>query len=301
MRTPQQSKAWCFTSYETEEPPYDPDTMSYLIAGRETCPDTGNKHWQCYLELKKKQRLNYFKKHDYYKHVHLEARKGTALEASDYCKKEDPYPITHGTISKPSASGARSDIEEAVQALNAGMTLTQLMIEPDYMQVVARHMQYFRSVWNTILSTRTMTELRSIYSTAVFRPWQEELLKYLSDPVHPRQVLWYYDEVGNTGKSWMASYLSSTDGAFIVTNGKLADIAHAYNYEKTVIIDLSRTQADKIDHIYSLMEAFKNGRIFSPKYESTSKTFNPCHVVVFANFIPDHSKLSQDRWLVKTL
>ena len=42
-------------------------------------------------------------------------------------------------------AGARNDIADAVQALNNGMTLTQLMIEPDYMQVVARHMQYFRS------------------------------------------------------------------------------------------------------------------------------------------------------------
>jgi len=38
-------------------------------------------------------------------------------------------------------------------------------------------------------------------------------------------------------------------------------------------MDLSRTQADKIDHIYSLVESFKNGRIFSPKYEGISKTF----------------------------
>jgi hypothetical protein len=88
---------------------------------------------------------------------------------------------------------------------------------------------------------------------------------------------------------------------FIVTNGKIADIAHAYNNEKIVIFDLSLTQVDKIDHIYSLMESFKNGRIFSPKYESVVKTFAPCHVVVFANFIPDHKKLRKDRWLVKTL
>ncbi len=81
-----QTKGWCFTSYETEEPPYL-DSMTYLIAGRETCPDTGNKHWQGYLELKTKQRLSYFKGHDYYKQVHLEARKGTALEASDYCQR----------------------------------------------------------------------------------------------------------------------------------------------------------------------------------------------------------------------
>jgi len=274
--------------------------MTYLIAGRETCPDTGNNHWQCYTELKTKQRLSFWKKEPYYKDIHFEPRKGTALEASDYCKKEDPNPIIHGNISnlKP---GERNDIADAVAALQGGKTLNDLMMDPEHMQAVARHMQYFRSAWNTILSTKTMKELRDIYSTAVFRPWQEELLSYLSAPVHPRQVLWYVDETGNQGKSWMASYLSATAGAFVITNGKIADIAHAYNNETTVIIDLSRTQVDKIDHIYALMEAFKNGRIFSPKYESVVKTFSPCHVVVFSNFIPDHSKLSQDRWLVKTL
>ena len=35
-----QTKYWFFTSSETEEPPYDSSSMTYLIAGRETCPDT---------------------------------------------------------------------------------------------------------------------------------------------------------------------------------------------------------------------------------------------------------------------
>ena len=48
--------------------------------------------------------------------------------------------------------------------------------------------------------------------------WQEELINYLNAPVHPRQVLWYVDEAGNQGKSWMASYLSSTKNAFVVIN-----------------------------------------------------------------------------------
>ena len=109
------------------------------------------------------------------------------------------------------------------------MTLTQLMIEPDLMQVVVRHIQYFRFVWNMILSARTMEDLRQLYSNAVFRPWQEELITYLKDPVHPHQVLWYVDETVNQGKSWMTSYLSSTVGAFVVTNGKIQHIAHAYN------------------------------------------------------------------------
>ena len=93
----------------------------------------------------------------------------------------------------------------------------------------------------------------------------------------------------------MTSYLSSTDGTFVITNDKIVDIAHTYNNEKTIIFDLSRTQVDKIDHIYTLMDSFKNGLIFSPKYESVVKTFAPCHVVSFSNFIPDHNKVSQDR------
>jgi hypothetical protein len=35
-----QTKYWFFTSSKTEEPPYDSSSMTYLIAGRETCPDT---------------------------------------------------------------------------------------------------------------------------------------------------------------------------------------------------------------------------------------------------------------------
>ncbi len=113
--------------------------------------------------------MSYFKNHDYYKHVHLEGHKGTTLEASDYCKKEDPNPIIHGNISK--GAGARTDIHEAVYAMQNGKTLNELMFDPDHMQVVARNMQYFRSVWNTILSTQTMEQFRLNYSSAVFRPW----------------------------------------------------------------------------------------------------------------------------------
>jgi hypothetical protein len=49
-------------------------------------------------------------------------------------------------------------------------------------------------------------------------------------------------------------------------NGKIADIAHANSIEPIVIFDLTRTQADTVmDHVYALIDSFKNGRIFSPK------------------------------------
>jgi len=78
--------------------------------------------------------------------------------------------------------------------------------------------------------------------------------------VHARCFYWYVDEVGNTGKSYMASYLRVHHNAIVFTNGKLADIACSYNMQPIVIFDLSRTLVDKIDHIYSCIEHFKNGR-----------------------------------------
>jgi hypothetical protein len=48
MRQNAQIKYYAFTSFETEDPPYDPNIMSYLIAGREICPNEGTPHWQCY-------------------------------------------------------------------------------------------------------------------------------------------------------------------------------------------------------------------------------------------------------------
>jgi hypothetical protein len=80
------------------------------------------------------------------------------------CPQRHQLPVAHNDIN------CLNDINDAVEALKGGKTLTELTLDPDFMQVVVRHMQYFRSAWNTILSTRTMEVLRATYSIAVFRP-----------------------------------------------------------------------------------------------------------------------------------
>jgi len=48
---------------------------------------------------------------------------------------------------------------------------------------------------------------------------------------------------------------------------------------------------------YSFLESVKDGMIFSPKYDSTTKFMEQkCHVVVMCNELPDISKLSRDRY-----
>jgi len=39
----------------------------------------------------------------------------------------------------------------------------------------------------------------------------------------------------------------------------MANISHAYAMEPIVIFDLSRTQADKIDHVYCIWPRFRSG------------------------------------------
>lgn len=114
-----------------------------------------------------------------------------------------------------------------------------------------------------------------------------------------RQVTWYWEPVGNAGKSFLADWLEIKRDAFVVTGGKFADIAYAFNYQEYIVFDFARDQQDRFP--YQLLEDFKNRRIFSTKYASMMKRAVSCKLIVFANFEPERAKLSQDRWDIHRL
>lgn len=128
--------------------------------------------------------------------------------------------------------------------------------------------------------------------------WQRELVDYLRGVPDPRKVVWYVDYVGNSGKSYFCTHYMD-NSSYYVTGGKASDIFYGYNYEKVVFFDLARMKQEIVQ--YDVMENFKNGQFYSTKYESKTVKFNVPHVVVFANFDPDRSKLSEDRWDVRVI
>lgn len=135
------------------------------------------------------------------------------------------------------------------------------------------------------------------------RHWQKLCYKELISQ-NDRQVLWIFDEDGGKGKTVLSNYLIDCHNAFLCNGGKMSDISYAYNNEKYVVFDLPRSSCidgEKDFTPYRAMECFKDGRIFSPKYESCLKRFEPAKVVIFANFLPDESRLSLDRWKIKDL
>lgn len=134
-----------------------------------------------------------------------------------------------------------------------------------------------------------------------YRPWQQNIINIISDEPDERTIHWFWEHVGNIGKTSFCKHLVITRDATYVL-GKKADIYYAINNNiKLLLIDIPRTIEGKIDYLYEILECVKNGMIFSGKYESKTKVFNAPHVIVFANFPPNIEMLSKDRWNIHNL
>ena len=131
------------------------------------------------------------------------------------------------------------------------------------------------------------------------RPWQEKLYKMLQGPVSDRKVIWVYDDVGNSGKTWFGLWYRRKFGpenVFYTHNGRAENMALKYEYEQTVMVNLTRKNEGYV--CYNILEQFKDGFVSSDKYMSMDKEPGPCHVVIFANMMPDFNAMSKDRWLI---
>ena len=120
----------------------------------------------------------------------------------------------------------------------------------------------------------------------------------MEDP-DDRKIIWYCDATGGCGKTWLTRACFSKFESIRFENSKSCDIKHAYNGQRIVFFDLTRSQQEHFND--EAMETIKNGIMFSPKYDSAMKIFDHPHVVIMANWMPDTSKLSCDRWDVRQI
>jgi hypothetical protein len=122
-RTNSRLRNVCFTVFGVPEEGFeayvqglrDDVRVKYFVVGKETCPTTQRPHLQGYLELANQTAFNTVRGlllPDPFT-GNLAARRGSAVQASDYCKKDGRF-VEHGEISQP---GKRTDITEAVNCL----------------------------------------------------------------------------------------------------------------------------------------------------------------------------------------
>lgn len=143
---------------------------------------------------------------------------------------------------------------------------------------------------------------------SILRAWQKKLVDKFKEnaDMFCRTINWFWDPVGNIGKSVLCKYFVDQRGA-IILSGKGADCLYAIQQyvEKNgegpdiIIMDIPRCVGEYIS--YNAIESAKNGCFFSGKYEGGMVRYNTPHIIVFSNEEPDYSKMSEDRWNVKLL
>lgn len=139
--------------------------------------------------------------------------------------------------------------------------------------------------------------------------WELDIIKIIENGLEKedRKMYWFWEEEGNFGKSTFTKYLCVKYNALIAM-GKINDIACMINtrHQKTglwpdiIIIDLPRSFNDEYLN-YPGLESIKNGCFFSAKYESDMILMPKPIMIFFSNQLPDESKISKDRWVIKKL
>lgn len=149
--------------------------MSYIIYGREICPETSRQHWQGYVEFKNSIRQSRVKR--LLSGAHIERRAGSVEAAVSYCRKDGDF-TEHGTISN---QGKRSDLESISNAISTGeSTLANIAISHP-----SKFVQYGRG----------FTFLSAISSSATQRVWRSVSV----------EIWWGVTGSGKTRK-WFESY-----------------------------------------------------------------------------------------------
>jgi hypothetical protein len=205
-----------------------------------------------------------------------------------YCTKEGDW-IEWGD--RPEQSGTRNDIKQMLDLVRNGKTDLEIAEElPSEYTKYYKCINEFREKLNT---KKGEDDLADYFAGKELRDWQQFIYERLIVQGE-RKVLWISDAIGNSGKTWFSKWLVWKQKAFYCQGGRNNDVSCAYQNQKFVIFDLCRdTQKDAP---YSMIEQMKNGLIWSPKYQSHTKVNSYAKVLVVANWMPNLTKLSNDRW-----
>lgn len=151
---------------------------------------------------------------------------------------------------------------------------------------------------------RKWTSTKEIKTFRPSHPYFDEIETLLQNEPDHRLIYWYYDPLGNIGKSAFSKYMyvKYKSEVNVITSNKSNDILTAITGdEKMVIMDFPRC-LDVTYTPYQAIEQIKNGFITDCKLKKKARIvcFNSPHIVIFSNAQPDITRLSSDRWCIKS-
>lgn len=169
----------CWTLFSPDPPTITTDIMvgqimrtvvQYYVYQAEICPNTGHLHWQGYMELREQLTRDVIKSKIFANNtIHIEARRGSAQQAHDYCvdeakRKADTVPIIWGSMKH---QGRRRDFEEFITEAVKGTSFRRLLVERP--NATAPYMTWATQVYNNYKRLR-IPEFRSMFNIVFWGP-----------------------------------------------------------------------------------------------------------------------------------
>ena len=219
--TEKRCRDYCFTLNNYTDDEYsvidalNPPDVKYIVVAKEV-GDSGTPHLQGYVYFVNAKSMSAVKKL-LGKRCHLEATKGTPVEASEYCKKDNDY-YEKGEL--PVTQGKRSDLDEIKDILK---------------------------------QTNKMSEVVMVAKSYQSVKMAEQILKYHEKPrTEKPNVEWYYGETG-TGKSKAAYEILGEDCYTCLSTGRWFD---GYDGHEKVLIDDMRKDFMKFHELLRLLDRY---------------------------------------------
>lgn len=251
-------------------------------------------------------------------HTHLGARVSNIVPTQDppkaikYCqgyewnKETDQFEAKEGSdltsmeeYGTAPTQGKRTDLESINEELKH-TPLSELWHDNELTKPLAAYHNHWvakdQQYTTERMFKKAKTQHNEYMATREKHPWEHHLDLVIKCHVDTRLIHWYYDTIGDMGKTVNGKNLFFNHNAYYATGGKAADIYHAYKGEPIVILNLpASTDQTHSDYLYPILEGFKDGIISSGKYNSQTKAFAIPHVIVFSNHAPDMTKVKSNR------
>lgn len=296
------------------------DQYKSLECYKELCPKTGKVHWQSCVEFTNRGRKSFGSLKKILPTAHIEAwingKKGTPQELfeylRDYCKKGsqshnewnvdnvdglnygkdlDPEGVSLEKESDKSNQGARSDIGPEVKDLiQAHQSMRNVFNDHALMEVCMKYTQWVERVF-AAKPPEPMMEFfpREYHLKAMewlMRPHEEPSLANIGGD--RQQLLWLWEETGNTSKTMFLKYLVSNHDALLMSNTDKEN-AMRYQGQPIIVMDVPRQRMDRLN--FGIIEQLLNGFLNSDKYFPITKCYQKmprCIIVANCPF-PENS------------
>lgn len=277
--------------------------ITYCVAAKETGMITGKTHVHIFIYCQTQQRVSRAVK-IFKGKPHIEICYGTVEQNRDYLRKQgtdrDTYYEPHEWV--PKEKKKKMNFAEIIKIFcdgaKKGLTPQEVYKDNDTLKgAYAYHYQKIDRMIEKDKQTEIEDQFKESWASWQPKLWQQEILDIVKETPDFRKIYWYYGPP-NIGKSQISFYIEDTMDALRVEKTDYVNMAKLWTGQKIVIFDLPLAYKD-VD--YTLLESVKSGRIMSTKYEPIRKKFIRPHLIVFANFKPDTSMLSEDRWIITCL